>query len=75
MHIAFVTYRALPQLSEDDRLAVSELRQHGVTVESTVWDSPLVDWARYDAIVIRSTWDYTERADTFEQWLLSLIHI
>ncbi|MBK6485306.1 MAG: hypothetical protein IPF98_00235 [Gemmatimonadetes bacterium] len=75
MHIAFVTYRALPQLSEDDRLAVSELRQHGVTVESTVWDSPLVDWARYDAIVIRSTWDYTERADTFEQWLAHIEHL
>lgn len=69
MRLAFVTYRALPQLSEDDRLAVTELRQHGVSVESAVWDSPLVDWSRYDGIVVRSTWDYHERADAFEAWL------
>ncbi|MEP7381744.1 MAG: hypothetical protein ABI910_08665 [Gemmatimonadota bacterium] len=75
MRIAFVTYRALPQLSEDDRLAVTELRQHGVTVESAVWDSPLVDWQRYDALVIRSTWDYTERADAFEAWLAHVEHV
>lgn len=74
MHIAFVTYRALPQLSEDDRLAVTELRQQGATVESAVWDSPLVDWQAYDAVVIRSTWDYTERADDFEGWLAHLEH-
>ncbi len=74
MHIAFVTHRALPQLSEDDRLAVTELRQQGATVESAVWDSPLVDWQAYDAVVIRSTWDYTDRAADFEGWLAHLEH-
>lgn len=69
MRLAFVTYRALPQLSEDDRLAVTELRQHGVAVESAVWDSPLVDWSRYDGIVVRSAWDYHLRPDDFEAWL------
>lgn len=69
MRLAFVTYRALPQLTDDDRLAVAELRQHGASVESAVWDSPLVDWGRYDALVLRSVWDYTARADAFEAWL------
>lgn len=69
MRLAFVTYRALPQLSDDDRLAVRDLKQHGVTVESAVWDSPLVDWTIYDALVLRSTWDYHERVDEFESWL------
>lgn len=69
MRLAFVTFRALPQLSDDDRLAVGELRQQGVSVESAVWDSPLVDWARYDGIVVRSTWDYHLRPDDFEGWL------
>lgn len=75
MRLAFVTYRALPQLSEDDRLAVNELRQHGVTAESAVWDSPLVDWTRYDALVLRSTWDYHERAEEFESWLAHIEHL
>ena len=69
MRIAFVTYRALPQLSDDDRLAVAELRQHDIAVESAVWDSPLVDWSVYDALVIRSVWDYHLRPREFETWL------
>jgi len=75
MRLAFVTYRALPQLSDDDRLALTELRQHGVAVESAVWDSPLVDWSRYDAAVLRSTWDYHERSNEFEAWLAHLERI
>ena len=69
MRIAFVTYRALPQLADDDRLAVAELRQHDVAVESAAWDSPLVDWSVYDALVIRSVWDYHLRPREFETWL------
>ncbi len=69
MRIAFVTYRALPQLADDDRLAVAELRQQDIAVESAVWDSPLVDWSVYDALVIRSVWDYHLRPREFETWL------
>lgn len=75
MRIAFVTYRALPQLSEDDRLAVTELRRHAIEVESAVWDSPLVDWTVYDALVLRSTWDYHLRAPEFERWLALIEHL
>ena len=69
MRIAFLTYRSLPQLSDDDRLAVAELRHHDIAVESAVWDSPLVDWSVYDALVIRSVWDYHLRPREFETWL------
>lgn len=72
MRIALVTHRALPQLSEDDRLVAQELRAQGADVESAVWDSPLVDWSRYDAVVLRSTWDYHLRRDDFEKWLAHL---
>jgi len=72
LRIALATYRALPQLSEDDRLAAQELRAHGAVVESAVWDSPLVDWSRYDAVILRSTWDYHRRREGFEKWLAHL---
>jgi glutathione synthase/RimK-type ligase-like ATP-grasp enzyme len=72
MRIALATYRALPQLSEDDRLAAKELRAQGVMAESAVWDSPLVDWGHYDAVVVRSTWDYHLRRAEFERWLAQL---
>lgn len=75
MRLAFVTFRALPQLSDDDRLAVRDLRKHGVTVESAVWDSPLVEWSIYDALVLRSTWDHHERSEEFETWLARVEHL
>jgi glutathione synthase/RimK-type ligase-like ATP-grasp enzyme len=33
------------------------------------WADPQVDWARYDAAVLRTTWDYYERIDEFLAWL------
>ena len=72
LRIAFATHRALPQLSEDDRLAAHELRAQGAAIESAVWDSPLVDWSQYDAVVMRSTWDYHLRRTDFEHWLAHL---
>lgn len=69
MRLALCTYRLLPALSADDRLVMPPLRAHGIEVESAVWDSPLVDWQHYDAIVIRSCWDYHERPEEFEAWL------
>ena len=72
VRIAFVTHRGLPQLSEDDRLAAHELRAQGAAIESAVWDSPLVDWSRYDAVVVRSTWDYHLKRTEFEHWLAHL---
>jgi hypothetical protein len=32
------------------------------------WDDPVVDWSRYDRVVIRSTWDYTLRVEEFLAW-------
>jgi glutathione synthase/RimK-type ligase-like ATP-grasp enzyme len=72
VRIALATHRALPQLSQDDRLAAQELRAQGAVVESAVWDSPLIDWSQYDAVILRSTWDYHLRRDEFVKWLAHL---
>lgn len=36
--------------------------------EYRCWDDAAVDWERYDRVVIRSTWDYTWRAQEFVRW-------
>jgi len=36
--------------------------------EPLVWDDPAVAWDGYDLVVLRSTWDYTERRDAFVAW-------
>jgi hypothetical protein len=37
--------------------------------EFVVWDDRDVDWARYDLVVLRSTWDYSHRLAEFNGWL------
>jgi glutathione synthase/RimK-type ligase-like ATP-grasp enzyme len=71
--VVFATHQQLPQLSDDDRLAADALGRRGVDVHSAVWDAPDVDWASFDRVVIRSTWDYHLKPDTYERWLRTFL--
>ncbi|MFI7497580.1 RimK family alpha-L-glutamate ligase [Streptomyces sp. NPDC049687] len=68
--IALVTCRPGPEVSVDRDLPglVAALREAGADAEAVVWDDPDADWAGYDLAVIRSTWDYSWRADEFLAW-------
>jgi glutathione synthase/RimK-type ligase-like ATP-grasp enzyme len=67
-NIAFATYHKLPDLNDDDALVAEVLRAQGATVDAVQWDSPSAVWESYDAVVIRSTWDYYIRAEEFFAW-------
>jgi O-ureido-D-serine cyclo-ligase len=41
----------------------------GCDVQTAVWDDPEVDWASFDAALLRSTWDYAERLPEFLAWI------
>ena len=68
-HIAFATYDQLPDLTPDDQLAAAALESADVRVDAVLWDEAGADWAAYDAVVLRSTWDYFQREDEFRAWL------
>ncbi len=34
-----------------------------------VWTDPSVDWSSYDAVLLRSVWDYHRRYLEFTEWL------
>ena len=70
--VAFATYDNEPGTSADDALAADVLGRAGVAVTPAVWDDPGIDWSAFDAVVIRSTWDYPLKAEQFERWLRSL---
>lgn len=70
--VAFATCADYADLDADDRLLLEPLARSGVDAESAVWDDPSVDWARFDAVVLRSTWDYPERLDAFLGWARSV---
>jgi glutathione synthase/RimK-type ligase-like ATP-grasp enzyme len=65
--IALATSRELPDLDADDHAFVAALRARGATVTLPVWDDPAARWD-VDIVVVRSTWDYSERRDAFVAW-------
>jgi glutathione synthase/RimK-type ligase-like ATP-grasp enzyme len=71
--VAFATHRKSPKPSDDDRLVADGLGRRGVEVHPAVCDAPDVDWASFDRVVIRSTWDYHLKPDAYERWLRSFL--
>ncbi|PVD10588.1 hypothetical protein [Streptomyces sp. CS207] len=68
--IALVTCRPGPRVSVDRDLPVlaRALADAGASASVEVWDDAGVDWAAFDLVLIRSTWDYSWRADEFTAW-------
>ena len=66
--IALATCAVLPDLAADDRPLLAGLQAAGVDARAVVWDDPEVDWAGFDLVVLRSTWDYAKRRDEFLAW-------
>ena len=69
MRIALVTCRVLPRPDGDLPVLVEAFARRGVRAEVVVWDDPAVDWARFDAAIVRSTWDYVAKFDAFSRWI------
>jgi hypothetical protein len=74
-HVALVTYKASPNLTASDELLVKPLENEGIQVIAVPWDDPTVDWNKFDAIVLRSCWNYHVNYDKFILWLTHLKHI
>lgn len=67
--IALVTAQAFPDLDPDSQLLLPALREHGVDPTIAIWSDPAVDWAAFDAVVIRCPWDYFDREAEFVAWV------
>jgi len=66
--LALATRSDLPTWEVDDRHLHRELASRGVAFEQPVWDDPAIDWRRFDAVLIRSTWDYQDKRPAFLAW-------
>lgn len=69
MRIALTTCQSWPDLCPDDQPVRSVLNAHGVDVSVISWDTQAVGWSTFDAVVVRSTWDYHRRPKEFLAWL------
>lgn len=73
--IALLTCEAVPELFDfknayDDRPLIDLLRHRGVVAEPAIWSDANIHWEQqYDAVIIRSPWDYMYRFADFSAWL------
>ena len=67
--VALITCEKFANLYEDDLLLVSALEEIGISAVPAVWSRDDIDWTSFDALVMRTPWDYFERADEFRAWL------
>ncbi|MBL38418.1 MAG: hypothetical protein CMP07_08410 [Xanthomonadales bacterium] len=54
---------------EEDRILSEAFGAIGCDVSRVDWADPKIDWGRFDAVVIRQTWDYFDRLTEFLAWL------
>lgn len=66
--IALVTAGAARALDEDLPPLLGALAARRLVAEVVEWDDPAVDWSRFALVLLRSTWDYTQRLPEFLGW-------
>jgi glutathione synthase/RimK-type ligase-like ATP-grasp enzyme len=76
VHIAILRCQDLPNfitwdipnvddLFHEDRLLITAFQERGFDASPVVWRDPDIDWARFDAALIRTTWDYIDNIEEF----------
>ncbi len=63
--IAFLSMDDISGYVFDDTLAEPFLNELGIGVETISWRSQTSDWAKYAAVIIRTTWDYQKNLREF----------
>jgi len=65
--LALVTCDPVPEGADESSLEAG-LLEAGVAFRWVAWDDPTTSWANYDAVLIRTTWDYHHRLAEFLAW-------
>ena len=53
----------------EDRLVMEALQRKGLKVTRRDWADPSFEWNSAEALLFRTTWDYTYRREEFYSWL------
>ncbi|GLQ92664.1 ATP-grasp domain-containing protein [Dyella acidisoli] len=67
--LAVASSRQFPTVHQDDVHLLATLNRLGVETTVCVWNDPHVDWTSFDAVLIRTIWDYFEHYTAFCAWL------
>lgn len=66
--IALASCDTLPDWEVDDQALHTALRARDVALSVVSWSNPSIDWGAFEAVLLRTTWDYTTRRDDFVSW-------
>jgi glutathione synthase/RimK-type ligase-like ATP-grasp enzyme len=69
VRIALATSSDHAELHPHDLPLAAALQAAGLDAVAEVWTDPSVDWSSYDAVLLRSVWDYHKRYLEFTEWL------
>jgi glutathione synthase/RimK-type ligase-like ATP-grasp enzyme len=67
--LAVATSADYPAIQPDDAHLAATLERLGVPPVVCVWNDPAVDWSAFDAVLIRTIWDYFKHHAAFLAWL------
>ncbi len=67
--LAIATSAIVPGIHPDDAHLAATLQRLGIETVACVWNDPGVNWSQFDAVLMRSTWDYFKHYAAFSQWL------
>ncbi|AGG90508.1 ATP-grasp domain-containing protein [Rhodanobacter denitrificans] len=67
--LAVATSADHPAIQPDDAHLAASLEQLGVRPVVCVWNDPTLDWSAFDAVLIRTIWDYFKHHAAFLDWL------
>jgi glutathione synthase/RimK-type ligase-like ATP-grasp enzyme len=67
MKLGIVTCSEFAGLTKNDSLLVPELEKLGIEASPLIWTDPLAPG--WDAILVRSPWDYYHHTDKFRAWM------
>jgi len=67
--LAFATSADYPTIQPDDAGLTASLERLGIQPIVCVWNDPDVDWSTFDAVLIRTIWDYFKYHAAFMHWL------
>ena len=67
--LAIATSSDLPAIQADDLGLVAALTDLGIESTVAVWNDAQRDWSAFDAVLIRTVWDYYKHHHAFLDWL------
>ncbi len=63
--VAFLSTDNLENFITYDKLLIEPMKQSGWLAEEISWRDEKVNWNDYDAVIVRSTWDYQHDSERF----------